>query len=275
VILSFFLSNSFAGYWAVFLAIVFCSWGFYSAHKIHTVTIGITNPKIRNKVRLVQISDVHIGSRKPAYLQKVIDRVHMHSPDLLVITGDLVDENVSREDMTPLASLSCPVLYCSGNHERYIDHEKVLKIFASHGVQVLNDQSVELLGLRVIGVGDRQQQHEAVAMLGKISSSNSDAGSISGIDGHAVSPFTVLLYHQPDIWDAAKLHGIELMLSGHTHKGQIWPFGLLVRTRYRHVAGHFQASLSHLFVSQGTGTWGPLMRFGTRCEMTVIDLQST
>ena len=91
---------------------------------------------------------------------------------------------------------------------------------------------------------------------------------------YETSPFTVLLYHQPDIWEAAKRHGIELMLSGHTHKGQVWPFGWLVRTRYAHVAGHFQASLSHLFVSQGTGTWGPLMRFGTRCEMTVIDLQS-
>ena len=111
-------------------------------------------------------------------------------------------------------------------------------------------------------------------MLDGLRGSASHTDSMAKVDVGEASPFTVLLYHQPDIWDAAKRHGIELMLSGHTHKGQIWPFGLLVRTRYAHVAGHFQASLSHLFVSQGTGTWGPHMRFGTRCEMTVIDLQS-
>ncbi len=133
---------------------------------------------------------------------------------------------------------------------------------------------MELLGLRVIGVEDRQQSQEAVAVLDHMSLCAAEMNSNAEIYAQETSPFTVLLYHQPDIWDAAKHHGIELMLSGHTHKGQVWPFGWLVRARYAHVAGHFQASLSHLFVSQGTGTWGPLMRFGTRCEMTVIDLQS-
>lgn len=274
VILSLFLSNSAAGSWALVVALLFCGWGIYSAHRIHAVTLNISNQKIGRNLRLVQISDIHIGSRKPAYLQKVLDQVHLHSPDLIVITGDLVDENVSLEDMEPLASISCPVLYCSGNHERYVDYEKVLEVFTTHGVQVLSDQSVELMGLRFIGLEDRQHRQEAIDMLDRLRGSASRSNRIAAIDEGETSPFTVLLYHQPDIWDAAQRHGIELMLSGHTHKGQIWPFGWLVRTRYAHVAGHFQASLSHLFVSQGTGTWGPHMRFGTRCEMTVIDLQS-
>ncbi len=275
VILSFFLSNSAAGIWALILTLLFCGWGVYSANKIHAVSLSISNRKIDQKLRIVQISDIHIGSRKPAYLQKVLDKVQLHSPDLVVITGDLVDENVSLADMEPLASISCPVLYCSGNHERYVDYEKVLEVFASHGVQVLNDQTVELLGLRFIGLEDRQHRQEAINVLDRLRGSASDSNTMAQVEVGEASPFTVLLYHQPDIWDAAKRHGIELMLSGHTHKGQIWPFGLLVRTRYAHVAGHFQASLNHLFVSQGTGTWGPHMRFGTRCEMTVIDLQST
>ncbi|ASJ75681.1 metallophosphoesterase [Granulosicoccus antarcticus] len=274
VILSLFLSNAVAGYWAVFLAILFCGWAFYSAHRIHTVTLNISNPKIQENLRLVQISDVHIGSRKPVFLEKVIEQVRLQSPDLLLITGDLVDENVSMADLAPLASMSCPVLYCSGNHERYINYAQVLEDIAAHGVQVLSDQSVEILGLRVIGVEDRQQRHEATAALDQLNTFVSSTDTGASIDDTNALPFTVLLYHQPDIWDDAKRHGIELMLSGHTHKGQIWPFGLLVRTRYAHVAGHFQASLNHLFVSQGTGTWGPLMRFGTRCEMTVIELQS-
>ena len=272
-ILSLFLSNSSAGIWAVVLAVLSSAWGIYSAHRIHSVTLSISSPKIGKQLRVVQISDVHIGSRKPAFLRKVMDQVLLHSPDLLVITGDLVDENVSLEDMAPLSLMSCPVLYCSGNHERYINYAQALDVIAAHGVNVLKDQSVELLGLRVIGVEDRQERQEAVTVLEQLQRSLIDTEAEGGIDTTDATPFTVLLYHQPDIWDAAKRHGIELMLSGHTHNGQVWPFGLLVRTRYAHVAGHFQASLSHLFVSQGTGTWGPHMRLGTRCEMTVIDLR--
>ena len=274
VILSFFISNSAAGVCSVVLAALFCAWAMYSAHRIHAVTLHVTDPKIGRALRVVQISDVHMGSRKPAFLQKVIARVQLHDPDMLVITGDLVDEDVSPDDLAPLASLSCPVLYCSGNHERYIDYADVLKHLVSHGVTVLNDRVVELHGLRVIGVEDQTHRATAIAILNRLCAS--DAGAVASDRGtlKKPSPFTVLLYHQPDIWDAARNLGIELMLSGHTHNGQIWPFGWLVRTRYAHLAGHFTASPSHLFVSQGTGTWGPLMRFGTRCEMTVIELRS-
>ncbi|MEM7257593.1 MAG: hypothetical protein AAF404_09415, partial [Pseudomonadota bacterium] len=85
--------------------------------------------------------------------------------------------------------------------------------------------------------------------------------------------FSVLLYHRPDGWTAARKHGIDLMLAGHTHAGQIWPFGLLVKRQFPQMAGYFSQEQQHMFVSQGTGTWGPTLRFGTRCEMTVIDLQ--
>ena len=270
-LLSFFVSSSTAGWYSLVLAVVFCAWGIFLAHDIRAVPVHITSSKIGRTLRVVQISDVHIGSRKPEFLQKVIDKVCLHSPDLLVITGDLIDANTSAADMTPLSSVACPVVYCSGNHERYINYAQTLESIASHGVTVLHDKSIDLLGLRVMGIADRQERHEAVAALEELGASLTPQGLTSETRS---SPFTMLLYHQPDIWEAAKQHGIELMLSGHTHNGQIWPFGWLVRTRYPHVAGHFQASLSHLFVSQGTGTWGPLMRFGTRCEMTIIDLQS-
>lgn len=263
VLLSVFVQNIIAGQIAIGLFVVFYVVALRAAHRIHLVPLDIISHKIAKPQRLVQISDVHIGSRKPAFLEKVIRLVNTQKPDMLLITGDLIDENVSAQSLLPLANLEYPVLYCSGNHERYVDYQNALEIIASQGVSVLRDSAMFINELHILGIEDRQHVNHAREAL--------DTLCTSGDSTHG--PFRILLYHQPDLWAAAIHQGIDLMLSGHTHKGQIWPFGWLVRTRYEHVAGHFRSALSHLFVSQGTGTWGPILRFGTRCEMTVIELR--
>ena len=203
------------------------------------------------------------GSRRPAYLEKIIELVDTQNPDILVITGDLLDRNVLAVDLESLAELVYPVFYCSGNHERYVDYKRALDNIAKQGITVLSDSVTTCLGLRLLGIEDRQNVSDAENALDKLQVS----------EMADITPFSVLLYHQPDLWDCAKRHSIDLTLSGHTHKGQIWPFGLAVRTRYRYVAGLFKSASSHLLVSQGAGTWGPIMRFGTRCEITVLDLK--
>ncbi|MGQ7845245.1 metallophosphoesterase [Granulosicoccus sp. 3-233] len=262
-LLSLLIDHATAGWLAVCLFAMFLAVALYAAHRIHLTPLEIISPKIRRPQRLVQISDVHIGSRRAAWLRKVIDLVSAQQPDMLLITGDLIDENVSADSLLPLAGLDFPVFYCSGNHERYVDYSKALDIIAGHGVTVLSDTVAVVDDIHILGVEDRQHVQQAQEAL------NALCGSSESTD----TAFRILLYHQPDLWSAAIQHGIDLMLSGHTHKGQIWPFGWLVRIRYAHVAGHFRKALSHLFVSQGTGTWGPILRFGTRCEMTVIELR--
>lgn len=263
ILLSLFLPNEIAGAISAVAWIIFCVWGVYAAHRIHVVDLKITTSKIEQPVRLVQISDVHVGSRQGAYLEKVVKLVGSQNPDLLVITGDLLDEDVPASELASLSNLPYPVFYCSGNHERYVNYKQVLADISKQGVTVLSDTASLSHGLQILGIEDRQHVSDAKQALDLLKSTAS-------IDDEQ---FSVLLYHQPDLWDAAKSYGIDLTLSGHTHKGQIWPFGLLVRTRYRYVSGLFKAASSHLFVSQGTGTWGPIMRFGTRCELTVIDLE--
>lgn len=262
IALSVFIANALAGKIAVLACFIFCAWAIYSAHRIHVVKLNIASSKVNSPVRLVQISDVHVGSRQAAYLEKVVRLVNIQQPDILLITGDLLDENVSENDLASLSNLSYPAFYCSGNHERYVNYKQVLEYIANQGVTVLSDSAALCNGIQILGVEDRQHVSEAQRALDTVKTKS------------ALDPdqFSVLLYHQPDLWDAAKKHDIDLTLSGHTHKGQIWPFGLLVRTRYRYVAGLFKAASNHLFVSQGTGTWGPIMRFGTRCEITVIEL---
>jgi len=262
-LLSFLIEETSAGQIATVLFVVFYWVAMRAAHRIHLVPLEIISPKIIQPQRLVQISDVHIGSRQPAFLEKVITLVNTQKPDMLLITGDLIDENVSAEALRSLAELDYPVFYCSGNHERYVDYQSALQIIASQGVSVLSDSAIFINDIHILGIADRQHVDLAREALNTLCASNDSAhGS-----------FRILLYHQPDLWAEAIHQGIDLMLSGHTHKGQIWPFGWLVRTRYEHVAGHFQSALNHLFVSQGTGTWGPTLRFGTRCEITVIELR--
>lgn len=261
--LSLFVEQTMAGQIAVVLFFVFYVIAVRAAHRIHLVPLEISSSKIIQPLRLVQISDVHVGSRKPAFLEKVIKLVEAQKPDILLITGDLIDEDVSAQSLQALASLECPVLYCSGNHERYVDYRIALENIASQGVSLLSDSATVLNGLQILGIEDREHIGQAREALSTLCASNSTARE----------SFRILLYHQPDLWADAVDQGIDLTLSGHTHKGQIWPFGWVVRTRYKHVAGHFRSALCHLFVSQGTGTWGPILRFGTRCEMTVIELR--
>ena len=263
ILLSFVLPAVAAGKIALLLCLLFCAWGIYAAHRIHVVKLAIVSEKIKKNVRLVQISDVHVGSRRGAYLEKVLKLVDTQKPDILAITGDLLDRNVSAADLSSLAKLAYPVFYCSGNHERYVDYEKALGNIAKQGVTVLSDSATSCLGLRVVGIEDRQNVSDAEHALDKLQAS----------EVPDPTPFSVLLYHQPNLWECAKRHCIDLTLSGHTHKGQIWPFRLIVRTRYRYLAGFFKSTSGDLFVSQGAGTWGPIMRFGSRCEITVLDLE--
>ena len=209
--------------------------------------------------RLVQLSDVHIGSRSAKFLRRALEQANRHQPDALLLTGDFIDASaVSSEDLTALQEVSCPVYFSIGNHERYIDLDAVISMAESQGVELLRGQATTLGKLQIIGIDDADDPHHVGACLPDIDLS----------EHH----YRILLYHRPDGWQAARQAGIDLMLAGHTHGGQIWPFNHVVRQRFRYLVGHFSEEGRHLYVSPGTGCWGPVMRLGTRSEMTVINL---
>lgn len=245
--------------------IVLIAWVILSALAIWQATniksrrLRFSASQLPKPLRLVQISDVHVGSRSTAFLRKVIIQVNQHKPDMVVITGDLLDTStVSTDDLAPLGQLNCPVFMCIGNHERYVDLDKALESIATHGVTILRDESVAMAGVQLIGIDDRDQPDALPSILNDIQ----------------IEPasFSILLYHRPDGWQAALDKNIKLMLAGHTHAGQMFPFGFLVKRKYPNMAGLFTTQEKSLYVSVGTGTWGPIFRLGTQCEMTVIDL---
>lgn len=248
------------GYVALFLWIGVCIYGVFAANKIHNKHLLIESAKVDKPFRLVQLSDIHAGSRSSAFVKKSMDQANRHTPDAVVITGDLLDSSaVDSRTLKSLSESKCPVWMCLGNHERYVDLQSAIDAIEHNNTIVLRDRSVCFKNICLVGIDDADDPDQVGKVLPSIERNKQQ--------------FNILLYHKPDGWAAACDHGIDLMLAGHTHAGQVWPFGLLVKRQFTQMVGHFSRDQKHLYVSPGTGTWGPILRLGTQCEMTVIDLK--
>lgn len=249
-----------AGITLAFLAGGLCLAGAVNAQLLSVRRLRLPAPGLDRPRRLVQISDVHVGSREPRLLRRILERVRTLEPDALMITGDLIDfRDIPAEDVAGLAEFDCPVWYCIGNHERYVDLEAICERLRSVGVRVLRDEvDAREAPLVVAGIDDAESRRRVAQGLAAI--------------GTLPEGFRILLYHRPDGLVAAEAAGIDLMLCGHTHNGQIVPFNFLVRRVFPHIQGLYQSGRTRLYVSPGTGTWGPLLRLGSRNEITVLEL---
>ena len=232
--------------------------GFANTQILHVKRIRVPGPTSVTGRTLAQISDVHIGSRSPKLLNRIVERVNAQSPDYVLITGDLIDfAGISRAELAPLGTFNAPAIFAIGNHERYVDLTAIDERMRSLGVTVLRDEAVTLGPFQFIGIDDVDTAARIPAPLSLIDLSPDHYG--------------VLLYHRPDGFEAAAARGIPLMLAGHTHAGQIIPFNFLVKRIYPRMRGLHEMNGSRLYVSPGTGTWGPVLRIGSRSEITLIE----
>ena len=247
-------------------------YGYFEARDIRTERLVITSPKIPRscgKLTIVQISDVHLGLIvRRTRLARIIEKVKAAAPDMVVSTGDLVDGQINR--MTGLAELLRDVqprfgkFAVTGNHEAYAGLDQAGDFTERAGFKVLRGESVIAGGvINVAGVDD-----PSVAMVTH-SSPMAEHALLSQL---SPEKFTLLLKHRPVI-DKESLGLFDLQLSGHVHKGQLFPFNLVtylfypVRTGYSLFPRH-----TALYVNRGTGTWGPPIRFLAPPEITVIEL---
>ena len=221
--------------------------------------------------RIVQLSDLHVGPtiRRP-FVQTVVDTANGLRPDLIALTGDVADGTVPnlRGEVEPLAGLVAPLgkFYVTGNHEYYWDSAGWTGEVKRLGFDVLTNAHRLLERGRgrvlVAGVTDASASH--------IAGQSSDP--VAAIAGAPASDVKVLLAHQPRSAFAARAAGFDLQLSGHTHGGQYFPFNLLVHFFQPFVAGLHRLEEMWLYVSRGTGYWGPPLRLGAPPEITLIEL---
>ncbi len=228
-------------------------------------------PGGRTELKLVQLSDLHLGSLLgERWLARRIEQVSSLSPDLVVVTGDLVDgEARAVEPLAPvLRTLTAPlgVWGVTGNHEYYAGLERCLEVYASGGIRVLRDGWAEAApGLVLTGVDDLTARRQ-LGLDGRALD-----GAFAGMPPGAV---VVHLSHSPLLVREAAAKGARLMLSGHTHGGQLWPFVYLSAIPYPFQAGRYEVGGMTLVVSRGTGTWGPPMRLFFRSEVVEVILRT-
>jgi predicted MPP superfamily phosphohydrolase len=226
-------------------------------------------------LRIAQISDLHVGPTiGSAYVQRVVDMTRALAPDLVALTGDIVDGSVPRlaPHVAPLRALAGDRAFLVlGNHDYYAGAEPWTAHFEGMGFRVLRNSSVTIARgsarLLVGGVIDF-----AARLLDASARPRPDLAR--GADAPAA--YRVLLAHNPKIAPLAEQAGFDLQLSGHTHAGQFFPWTLAVRLIHApHAAGLSRRGRMWVYVSAGTGTWGPPVRFGTTPELTLLRLVAT
>ena len=220
-------------------------------------------------LRVAQISDVHIGSMNGRRrIRTVVRRLNEIRPDVVVSTGDLIDSRAGL--LAPVTDLLAAVqpplgkFAVIGNHECYAGLGSSLAFMERAGFTVLRNEAISLPGIRLVGMDDPAAGQEAQLALREQQLLRELPDKV----------FTVLLKHRPDLVPGSQTR-FDLQLSGHTHKGQMFPFGLLTRLYYPAHAGLFRlAQASYLYVSRGTGAWGPPFRLLAPPEITVFTIGS-
>lgn len=250
--------------WGVVLGVCVTGLAIYAwinAHRLQVRKMDITAGHELAGRRIVQISDVHVGSRSGRFLARVVRRVNTLAPDYVLITGDLVDfRDITTGELASLGEIAAPAYFIIGNHERYVDLEAICARIASLGVHVIRDATVNLPGMQLIGIDDAEPRSQ----VGRV---------LKGLNP-AADAFRILLYHRPDGAEEAAAWGAHLMLTGHTHNGQIVPFNFVVRRIFPRIRGLYRIGAMQLHVSPGTGTWGPVLRLGSRSEISLFTLRA-
>ena len=232
-------------------------------------TINVDIKGFRNKEYIImQLSDVHVGRTiKKAFVQELVLRTNAENPDIVVLTGDLVDYDINaiKEDLAPLEKIISPTYFILGNHEYFHGATEIIEHIKSLGIHVLLNESVCIkdrdISYNLIGLTDIRGER-----FGEYPMDINKAYD-------EINPEipTIVLAHQPKSILHIEEQPCDLMLSGHTHGGQIFPFGLLVMVDQPYLAGLYQHNTNQqIFVSRGAGYWGPPIRVLAPSEISKI-----
>jgi len=244
-------------------------------HEIVDVEIRLAKlPRALDGFTIVQLTDLHVGMTiDRAFVQRVVDQTNALAPDLIALTGDLVDGKVEdlRDDIAPLGQLRARhgVFAVTGNHEYYSGVEPWIEEVTRLGAKYLRNTRVTIgdgaASFELAGVDD----HSAKNWPGH------GQNLPAALAGRDPSKALVLLAHQPRQVRRTTGHGVDLQLSGHTHGGQIWPWHYIVRIQQGGLlAGRYHHDGTELYVSRGCGYWGPPVRLLAPLEITRIILRA-
>jgi predicted MPP superfamily phosphohydrolase len=244
-------------------------------HEVVDVEVALAKlPRELDGFTIVQLSDLHVGMTIGRdFVERVVARTNALSPDLIALTGDLVDGPVDDlvDDAAPLGDLRAKhgVFAITGNHEYYAGVDDWIAAISKMGIRYLRNQRVSIeragAGFDLAGVDDYQAD--------RYPGHGEDIPR--ALAGRDPSRAVVLLAHQPRQVHHAILHGVDLQLSGHTHGGQIWPWHYIVKLQQGGLLeGRYDVGDTVLYVSRGCGYWGPPVRLLAPLEITRVTLRA-
>lgn len=292
---------------AVSATVFLTAWGAVESSTVQSTTIRVASARLpagSAPVTVAQLSDLHIGfNGRQRVIEQAARLVRERRPDIIVATGDVIDGgSPASRDLSPLAALTTPLgkFAVLGNHEHYTGASDCIAALRAAGFVVLIDETmaIPLAGggsLALAGSDDpagrqmsrmsRPRRGHELAAIGapnpdeaepatkRMSGRGRQSGALTGASGTNVTSgaaFVLRLRHRPD-FGTPDADSFDLQLSGHTHGGQVWPFGYLVRLAHRYLSGmHELPGGRRLYVSRGIGTWGPPLRFLSPPEVVFI-----
>ena len=238
---------------------------------IKETEIGISN--LEKELTIMQISDVHLGHQRGRnYLAKIVDETNKRNPDLVLITGDLIDGESAFLPgvLDPLSSFKAPVYFVKGNHEVYSNAERVLNLIREQNVHIIHNEVIETHGIQLIGLDYMKADEETFDMHPSDHTDTVKSILAKILLKNGVP--SILMSHSPVGVQYANAAGINLMLSGHTHGGQIFPFSLFAKLSFPFNSGTYQQGNTKVFVSNGAGTFMIRARLGSFNEINLLRL---
>ncbi len=263
--------------------------GFFNARRtasVRRVDIPITRlPSQLDGFTIAQLSDIHVGPTiRVRYIERIVNAVNRLGADMVAITGDLVDGSVSelRTHVAPLARLKTRhgTFVVTGNHEYYVGAHAWIDELRRLGLKVLLNEHVVLQTRNVYGAQTDEEVNDSALVVAGVTdytAGHFDASHASDPEGAVRDAppqvhTRLLLAHQPRSAIAAAQAGYQLQISGHTHGGQFFPWNLFVPLQQPFTAGLHRLHDMWIYVSRGTGYWGPPKRFGAPSEITLLRL---
>ncbi len=259
--------HQWSGTIAIGVALVFIfGYGRWHYEQKKRVTLDLKTTKhLEQPLKIVMVSDLHLGyTIGKSETENWAGKINAEHPDIILIAGDIVDFSLrplEKCDMfSALHRLKAPlgVYACSGNHDVMARADRQADFHAKTGIRFLNDETV-LADNRIYIVGRRDRSYSHRKPLGDL---------LKGLD--RTKP-VILLDHQPYHLEEAEKNGIDLQLSGHTHRGQVFPVNLITDALYEISHGYLKKGATHIYVSSGLGIWGGKFRIGSQSEYTVIN----
>jgi len=226
-----------------------------NAQMLYTKTVEI--PEFPEKLKAVHLTDIHTGTiHNSGFLKRIVDKTNALEPDVIFITGDLVSggSKLRPEMLDEFKNFKAPVYFVNGNHEGYEGIKEVRELLDEAGVKTLNDEIAEFKRVQIIGIDYSMEKNYPNKVFQKLDVKEKPS---------------IMLLHVPS---RIKYPDVDLIVSGHTHAGQIFPFTLFIRMTTPYVKGLYELERGHIYVSPGTCTWGPPMRLGSKNEITFLKL---